>query len=200
MIELQARLREARDAHAQEAMHDPLTGALNRRAFTEVLSRALSRERRTARGLAVGVCDIDQFKKVNDTHGHEVGDEVLCELVRMMGSTLREHDVLGRHGGDEFVVLTEGDAANDPIDPYERVRAAVADHPMPTSVGQVAITISFGVRLWREGETGAELLAAADGALYRAKDAGRNRVCLADEPTPSGNAGSPPLEGGPTQS
>src|ERR1035437_7441439 len=81
MIELQERLIEARDALAHEAMHDPLTGVLNRRAFASVLSRELSREQRHHHGLAVGVCDIDYFKQINDTHGHQTGDEVLCGLV-----------------------------------------------------------------------------------------------------------------------
>jgi len=182
MVELQARLAEARDALAHEAMHDPLTGALNRRAFAEVLSRALAGERRHPRGLAVGICDIDQFKKINDAHGHGAGDEVLCGLVSRMGANLRGHDVLGRHGGDEFVVLTEHAADADALIPHERVRAAVADSPIPTSAGPVSVTLSFGVKIWRAGESEAQLLAAADAALYRAKDGGRNRVWLAAGP------------------
>lgn len=184
MTELQASLRMARDALAHEAMHDPLTGALNRRAFAEVLAREISGERRHPRGLALGICDVDQFKKVNDTLGHQVGDEVLCGLVRLIESTLRGHDVLGRHGGDEFVVLTDHAADDAAVIPFERVRAAVAGNPIPTRAGNVSITISFGVKIWRADESEDELLAAADTALYRAKAGGRNRVCLAGEPTP----------------
>ena len=84
LLGLQARLLEARDALAYEATHDHLTGALNRRAFGDVLSRALSEERRHRDGLALGICDVDEFKKVNDVHGHQVGDEVLCGLVRLV--------------------------------------------------------------------------------------------------------------------
>ena len=107
ITELQTRLREARDALADAAMHDPLTGALNRRAFADILSRALSEERRHHDGLALGICDVDEFKKVNDAHGHQVGDEALCGLVAHVTGNLRGHDVLCRYGGDEFVVLAE---------------------------------------------------------------------------------------------
>ena len=184
MIELQASLRTARDALNHEAGHDPLTGALNRRAFSDILSRELSAERRHAHGLALGICDVDQFKKINDTHGHQVGDEVLCGLVRLIEGTLRGHDVLGRHGGDEFVVLTGYAGENDAVTPYERARAVVADTPVATRAGNVSIAISFGVAVWRAGESQDDLLAAADAALYRAKEGGRNRVCLAGEPSP----------------
>ncbi|HEY5529057.1 MAG TPA: diguanylate cyclase [Thermoleophilia bacterium] len=181
MVELQARLSEARDALAHEAMHDPLTGVLNRRAFTIALSRELSRKRRHQNYLAVGICDVDHFKEINDTHGHQTGDEVLCGLVRRIGSNLRGHDVLGRHGGDEFVVLTEHAREDGASILYERLRAAVAASPIPTGAGDIPITISFGVEIGDEGETESELLAAADRALYQAKSSGRNQVSLASE-------------------
>jgi two-component system cell cycle response regulator len=184
VIELQAKLLEARDALAHEAMHDPLTGALNRRAFADVLSRELSGERRHHHGLALGICDIDEFKRVNDTHGHQVGDEVLCGLVRLIEGGLRGHDVLARFGGDEFVVLTAHAGEGDATIPYERARAAAADNPIATRVGNVSVTISFGVSIWHEGDSEDDLLAAADVALYQAKSGGRNRVCLAGLPIP----------------
>ena len=181
IIELQARLLEARDALAHEATHDPLTGALNRRAFADVLARAISEERRHHDGLALGICDVDEFKAVNDTHGHQVGDEVLVGIVRLITGSLRGHDVLGRYGGDEFVVLARHARDADAGMLFERLRAAVADHPIPTKAGDVAITLSFGVSRWTEDQTEDELLAAADAALYRAKSAGRNRVALAGD-------------------
>ena len=181
LLELQANLREARDALAHAATHDPLTGALNRLAFAEALSRELSREQRHGHGLALGICDVDMFKKVNDTYGHQVGDEVLCGLVRLLTGGLRGHDLLGRHGGDEFVVLATHVAGAHAGTLHERMRAAVADTPIPTTVGDLFVTISFGVSRWKEGETADDLLAAADTALYRAKNAGRDRVCLADD-------------------
>jgi two-component system, cell cycle response regulator len=181
MVELQARLSEARDALAHEAMHDPLTGVLNRRAFGIALARELSRKRRYNNYLAVGICDVDHFKQINDAHGHQTGDEVLCELVRRIGSNLRGHDVLGRHGGDEFVVLTEHDREAGAGILYERLRAAVASSPIHTGAGDIPITISFGVKIGDEGETETELLAAADRALYQAKSSGRNQVSLSSE-------------------
>jgi diguanylate cyclase (GGDEF)-like protein len=181
MTELQARLREARDALAHAAMHDPLTGALNRRAFADVLFRGLSEERRHHHGLALGICDVDEFKKVNDTYGHQVGDEVLCGLVSRLAGRLRGHDVLGRYGGDEFVVLTEHVGSADPTSLYERLRASVADHPFATTAGELSITISFGASVWNKDDSGDDLFAAADESLYRAKRAGRNRVVLAKQ-------------------
>jgi diguanylate cyclase (GGDEF)-like protein len=181
VTELQERLREAHMALAKEAMHDPLTGVLNRRAFAEVLSRALAKEHRHRMGLALGICDIDEFKKVNDTHGHKVGDEVLCGLVQQLARNLRSHDVVSRHGGDEFVVLAEHTGNADVALLYERARAAVADHPMQTEAGDLPITISIGVSAWQEGDTADDLLVAADAALYQAKNAGRNRVVLAEQ-------------------
>jgi diguanylate cyclase (GGDEF)-like protein len=178
-VELQTRLADTRAALAHEAMHDPLTGALNRRAFAETLAREISEVRRHDHGLALGVCDIDRFKVINDTHGHLIGDEVLCALVRLIEGHLRAHDILGRHGGDEFVILTAHTSVAAAATTFERIRSVVAETPMATSVGSIPITISIGVRAWHPGETDVELLAAADAALYRAKDAGRDRVYLA---------------------
>ncbi len=183
LVELQARLAEARNALAYEAMHDPLTGVLNRRAFAEVLSREVARERRHGHGLAVGMCDVDKFKHINDTYGHRVGDEVLLELVRRIESSLREHDVLGRMGGDEFAMITGHVRPGAAIVPYERARAAVADSPVVTSAGNMSVAISIGVKIREADEIEDELLGAADAALYRAKNEGGNRVFLADGPT-----------------
>ena len=180
LVELQAKLDEAREALVHEAMHDPLTGVLNRRAFAGALARELSRKRRYENVLAVGICDIDYFKQINDTYGHQTGDEVLCGLVRLIERNLRGHDVLGRHGGDEFVVVTEHRREDGPGILYERLRSSVANNPMSTGAGDIQITISFGVRLVDAGDTEAGLLAAADKALYEAKAEGRNRVRLAE--------------------
>jgi two-component system cell cycle response regulator len=180
--ELQKRLREARDALAEAAMHDPLTGALNRRALDETLARAISAERRHHAGLALGICDIDEFKKVNDAHGHQVGDQVLCELVARLSTGVRGHDVVSRFGGDEFVVLMEQLGQAGPQSAYERLRRSVADRPMPTTAGELPVTISIGVSIWRDDVTAVQLLAGADDALYLAKRAGRNRVVVFRDP------------------
>ncbi len=180
VTDLQVRLRDAHRALEIEATHDPLTGALNRRAFADVLSRTLSEEHRHRLGVALGICDIDEFKKINDLHGHRVGDEVLCGLVQQLTSSLRAEDVLSRHGGDEFVVLAAHTGDTDVRLLFDRARAAVADNPIHTQAGDLSVTISFGVSALREGGTADDLLGAADAALYRAKDAGRNRVVVAE--------------------
>jgi two-component system cell cycle response regulator len=191
VTDLQAKLREAHDALAYEAMHDPLTGALNRRAFAEVLSNSLIEEKRHRMGLAVGVCDVDEFKKVNDVHGHQVGDDVLCGLVQLLTSQMRGYDALSRLGGDEFAVLATHTAGSDVRSLYERARAAVARTPIPTTAGDLQITISFGVSPWRDGQSADELLVAADAALYRAKSAGRNQVALVSDELEQGDPTGP---------
>ncbi len=180
MIEAQTRLVDARDALSQAASHDSLTGALNRRAFTEVLTREIAREGRQQEGLAIGICDIDYFKHVNDSRGHLVGDDVLREVVRRMTCSLRAHDALGRLGGDEFMVLAAGVSLDGARLVYERLSAAATATPIPTCSGDVSITLSFGVTMWTAGESEHDLLAAADAALYEAKERGRNRVCVAN--------------------
>jgi two-component system cell cycle response regulator len=181
VIELQARLREAYEAVEHEALHDPLTGALNRRAFGDVLARAVAEERRHHRGLALAICDADAFKKVNDVHGHQAGDEVLSGLVRVLSGAIRGSDVLCRFGGDEFVVLATGLVGPDVEALFERLRHAVAASPIATEAGDLPITISVGVATWRDADTEGQLLTRADAALYRAKREGRDRVCVAGE-------------------
>jgi diguanylate cyclase (GGDEF)-like protein len=181
IVDLQARLREAHAAAAHDAMHDSLTGVLNRRAFGDVLARALAEERRNHGGLAFGICDVDEFKKVNDAQGHQSGDEALAGLVRIVTASLRGYDVLSRFGGDEFVVLAPHISSADAGRLFERIRAAVEAGSIATRAGDVHITISFGASMWHEGDTEAELLARADTALYRAKSEGRNRVVMAPD-------------------
>lgn len=178
MVELQAKLLEARNALAHEAMHDPLTGAANRRAIMETLAREISRTTRQNAGLSIGICDIDHFKKVNDAHGHLVGDEVLCGVVRLLEGSLREYDRVGRWGGEEFLVVAPGNT-EDAGRLYERLRAALAGNPIPTQAGELSMTVSIGAATWRADESVEELLGAADTALYQAKDRGRNRVYVA---------------------
>jgi two-component system cell cycle response regulator len=179
LLELQAHLVEARDALAHQAMHDHLTGTMNRRAILDALARELARATREDAVLSIGMCDIDHFKRINDTHGHMVGDEVLRGLVRRLQSGLREYDYLGRWGGEEFLLIVLGAPEALGSRPYERARALVAGSPFPTTAGNVSLTVSIGAAFWNGVGTVDELLAAADRALYQAKDQGRDRVCLA---------------------
>ncbi|MBX7259985.1 MAG: diguanylate cyclase [Candidatus Hydrogenedentes bacterium] len=187
LIELRESLLEARNALAHEATHDPLTGALNRRAVTETIARELSRSNRHLQkenwGLSVGICDVDHFKKINDTMGHGVGDEVLCELSRRLTKSVRAHDTVGRFGGEEFVVVASGIGEDYQFDFYERLRREVADVPFATNAGLVRVTLSIGASAANENQTMDEVLSAADTALYRAKAQGRNCVCIMKQGT-----------------
>lgn len=178
MLELQSELTEARNALAYEASHDYLTGILNRRAIEVELTRELARERRRFEGLAVGICDIDHFKKINDTYGHAVGDEVLCGFVNLLQNCLREYDLLGRYGGEEFLIILSGIRESDVSNLFERMRLYIAYNSIATQSGDVRITVSIGVKVAQKNESLDQLVTDADAALYRAKTEGRDRVCL----------------------
>jgi len=158
------------------ATTDALTDAFNRRKFNELTLAELERVRRYGRPLSLFILDIDHFKRVNDTYGHEAGDQVLVTLAGLLRAGIRATDSLARWGGEEFVVLSPGVTADGEAHLAERLRAAAAAHDH-ASVGTV--TASFGVAEHSPGETPDELFARADRALYRAKDGGRNRVEVA---------------------
>ncbi len=179
MMELQTELLEAKDALAHEAMHDHLTGALNRRAILKRLSKELNRAARRRSHLSIGLCDLDHFKQVNDMYGHHAGDKVLCGFVQTIQSSLRSYDLLGRYGGEEFLLMALDSTGSAEEGFYERLRARVADFRTTISLREVGITVSIGVAGMASGTTVDALLDAADAALYRAKAAGRNRVCYA---------------------
>ena len=179
MVELQSELNKARDALAFEALHDPLTGILNRRAIFGALAKELSRAGREGRGLSIGLCDIDYFKNVNDTYGHQVGDEVLRQFAQRIRASLRDYDHVGRYGGEEFLVVAPGSSGGVEEGLYERLAQAAAD-AMRTKAGEISITISIGVAGGSGGSTIEDLFAEADAALYRAKREGRNCVAYAD--------------------
>ena len=158
---------------------DPLTGVLNRRSLLDRARIEIERARRTQRPLAVFMIDGDRFKAINDTYGHDGGDAVLVALTATLQRALRTTDVLGRIGGEEFVVLlpeTETPAAELIAD---RIRADVGDLQVQTLRGVASITISVGVARLAHGEDLAAMLRAADDAMYAAKNGGRNRVVVA---------------------
>lgn len=179
LLELQARLLEARDALAYQAMHDALTGVLNRRAIQERLAQEIVRAKREGGKLSVGMCDLDHFKNINDTYDHQVGDEVLIAFVARIQAHLREYDCIGRHGGEEFLVIAPFPCGIEGVDLYERLRASVGDAALATTAGMIPLTVSIGVAVGTGESTPDALLAAADAALYRAKADGRNRVAYA---------------------
>ncbi len=176
MLELQAEIVRGRDALAFQAAHDPLTGLLNRRAVLEALDREVARAERERSALSIGVCDLDHFKKVNDAYGHPAGDEVLSAFARTALAGTRPYDSVGRHGGEEFLLIAPGTSGKPDDGVYERLREAAAATAVTTSAGVISFTVSIGVAGTWSGASATDLLAAADAALYRAKADGRNRV------------------------
>lgn len=163
---------------------DALTGLLNRRVFFERALPAFSRSRRQHDALAVLMIDVDHFKALNDTHGHQAGDAVLCQVARALAAPLRAEDLIARYGGEEFVVLASDADAPAAQALAQRLCDAVAALPPPGdgSAGPGAITVSIGVAaLTPADDTLAQLIKRADDALFEAKRTGRNRVQLAPD-------------------
>jgi two-component system cell cycle response regulator len=176
MLELQSSLLETQAALAHQATHDALTGLFNRRAILEQLTRELARALRQGSRLSVGMCDIDHFKEVNDRLGHQAGDAVLVAFASSLQGNLREYDYVGRYGGEEFLIIATGPGDKDDDGLYERLLKKVAALEVATGSESVSLTASIGTAAAAAGATVDRLIAAADAALYRAKEAGRNRV------------------------
>jgi diguanylate cyclase (GGDEF)-like protein len=180
---------EAEEALEQLARRDPLTGLDNRRAFDEAIQHAMARMRRYGEQFYVVALDVDHFKKVNDTHGHAAGDEVLCAVSSTLRSTIREVDRVFRIGGEEFVVLLTDVDARGALIATDRLRSRIAARVVSTGGNALQVTASFGLAQALMTSTPAELLRAADTALYAAKANGRNRIEAAPPfPLPTTNA------------
>jgi len=163
------------------ATRDPLTGLFNRREMSRVLEEELDRARRYQRPMAVLWVDFDHFKDVNDTFGHAAGDSVLRSISRLLLGSVRSVDAIGRFGGEEFVIVLPEMDLEEARDTAERLRCKVAEKPQPLGNGQeVPLTISVGVAVYPDhGQTASTLCAAADKAMYLAKQRGRNCVAMA---------------------
>jgi len=163
-----------------QARSDPKTGLLNAGAWQGEASLAIGAARRRRESLAVLLVDIDHFKLVNDTHGHLTGDAMLRTLAAEMRQQVREPDLVGRFGGEEFAILLGGTTAAEACRIAERIRRGSGVVRVLTNDALVGVTVSIGVAvLGSHGDDLSELLKAADKALYRAKRTGRDRVCLA---------------------
>ncbi len=157
------------------AEHDPLTGLANRRCLIEAISQLLGSRRTRDRDAAVLFCDLDGFKQINDTLGHEAGDRVLIEVGQRLLTTARDRDLVARIAGDEFVVLIReiGDVADAEVAAERQLQAL--QEPIVVAGTHVNISASIGLAMAREYDTAAELLQAADRGMYEAKRAGRGR-------------------------
>lgn len=174
----QQELRALQEELQELSTHDPLTGLYNRRYLEVTLGRELLAAQRHGYPVSVIMSDLDHFKVVNDSHGHLAGDAVL----RVFGSLMKKHargsDIYCRYGGEEFLLVLPGMAQGPAIDRAEQLRCELASAAVPYGQSLIAVTASFGVATFpSDGNSGDELIAAADKVLYAAKATGRNRVC-----------------------
>ncbi len=166
------------------ATRDSLTKLWNRPAILEILDREFARASRQASPLGLIMADIDHFKRINDTYGHRGGDALLGQLSQRLVNELREYDTIGRYGGEEFLIVLPEPLASGGKVVAERLRQVIAKEPFRIEGQHVPVTMSFGVAVTDSIQhPNADLLIrAADKALYRAKDKGRNRVEFEDQP------------------
>ncbi|MGH8687627.1 MAG: GGDEF domain-containing protein [Burkholderiales bacterium] len=175
---------------------DELTGLYNMRGFVVIANRLFAQAQRYERPASFLMVDSDSLKQVNDHHGHDAGNHLLQHVVKAMQGQLRFTDIAARYGGDEFVVMLPDTPARGAYEVAERMRRAILDAPFTVDAGHVSCTVSIGVASFpTDGRTLDALLACADRALYRAKEAGRNRVVQYEAPAHA--ATQPP--GGPQQ-
>lgn len=182
ILTLEQSLRAAIQENRWLSITDSLTGAFNRRYLMEQLPRELDRCARYGRALTVIICDIDHFKRINDSHGHSAGDEILAGFAeRIRQLTRATTDWIARYGGEEFVVILPETGYVGGMQAAEKIRAAIENNTFTTAAGDLRITASFGVASFEAGEAGSErlldrLMRGSDECLYEAKQAGRNRL------------------------
>ncbi|HXY01545.1 MAG TPA: diguanylate cyclase [Candidatus Limnocylindrales bacterium] len=178
ILQLEDRLVEARESMRFQATHDLLTSLWNRSIIVELMSREIHRSRREKSCTAVMLCDIDHFKKVNDNFGHSTGDEVLQEVANRLQHSVRSYDMVGRYGGEEFLVILNKCDPASAQSRAENLRCAICNKPIPTRSGALTVTMSVGVALTTEfvNHDVDAIIQEADAALYAAKAGGRNCV------------------------
>jgi diguanylate cyclase len=181
MAQVQIHQLETELEQTSQLIHtDPLTGVLNRRGLDAAFERESNRAQRLRQPLSLAMLDLDYFKRINDTYGHDLGDEILRHLTQLLIRDLRPSDVVARFGGEEFIVLLPDADTPHALQAIARVQQGLARTPVRHKDAPIAVTFSAGVSLWQPGERLAAVIERADGALYRAKKAGRNLILLAD--------------------
>lgn len=164
-----------------QAITDQLTDVSNRRGFLQAADLLLARARRHGRPLAMVLADIDHFKRVNDRHGHSIGDRALAHFAQVLRESVRAEDCIGRIGGEEFAIVMGESSPEDAGRMVARVREALVEHPLVDNGQKIPLTASFGIAVFSGDETKEELMMRADRALYQAKEAGRDSVIVAGD-------------------
>jgi diguanylate cyclase (GGDEF)-like protein len=173
-----AALQDALAQIRELATHDELTGLPNRRQMLDLLNEHAQRRARGGQRFYVGVIDLDHFKAINDSHGHNAGDEALRGFAEQAVAMLRSTDAIGRWGGEEFLLILPEHGPGDPAIGVERLRAALATTAVSESVPGLRVAFSAGLTRFRDGEPIGQAIERADHALYTAKSAGRGRTVL----------------------
>jgi diguanylate cyclase (GGDEF)-like protein len=181
LVELQRRLRTANFALERLAMTDPLTELGNRRAFDQLVAYEAAGFERGGPPFCLIRIDLDEFKTVNDTAGHDAGDQLLVGVAGALSSVTRGADTAARLGGDEFALLLRACSIEDAVRACERVQDRIAELRVECPGGAIGATASFGIAQSQRGEETTVTLAAADAALYDAKRSGRDRIAVAGE-------------------
>ncbi|WP_101758709.1 GGDEF domain-containing protein [Oceanicoccus sp. KOV_DT_Chl] len=177
-----AQAEERIEEQRQKALRDVLTQLPNREAYNQRLEQECERWQRYDRPLTMAVCDVDHFKRVNDTYGHLAGDKVLRIIAKTLRKRLRKTDFIARFGGEEFVVLMPETEQASALKVVEGVREAIASCPFHFKEKPVTITMSFGVSTFSGEDNGEAVFARCDKALYQAKEQGRNQSVVAGQP------------------
>lgn len=167
--ELQSKIKDAE----HDASHDALTNLYNRRVFESIFQKEMHRAKRYSYPLSVALLDIDDFKKVNDEHGHKTGDEVLVEIAILLQKNIRDSDIVARWGGEEFIIIFPQNSTKDTKDKANLLRNRIENKMFPNSL---KITCSFGVSSYLEEDTESSFFIRCDKALYKAKELGKNNV------------------------
>ena len=180
ILTLQQDLINARDELRFQATHDVLTGIWNRGAVLDLLHRELERAARAKTSTSVLMLDLDHFKKINDTFGHLTGDVVLREVANRIVHSVRSYDLVGRYGGEEFLIVLPACNEAEVEQSASRIRLAIASAPILTASSEIPVTASIGATVLAGAAAASEkeMLLAADKALYEAKNGGRNRVSV----------------------
>ncbi|UTJ05148.1 GGDEF domain-containing response regulator [Arcobacter roscoffensis] len=169
-------LKEKSNLLEYQASHDSLTGLNNRNKFKEIYGKEIRRGFRYKNDLSLIIFDLDFFKNINDTHGHQIGDEVLKDIAQVVLGNVREHDIVVRWGGEEFLILLPETSSEGSLNVAEKIRAAIEDKDFSSK--NLRLTASFGIASLKDGDDENTLLARTDEALYEAKRTGRNKVIV----------------------